>query len=457
MPVNFKKSTGWVTAAGFYFKKSTGWATASAAYIKKTTGWVQVWPSTRTYTFSFGNTVHVGTNGYISLDGGQSTYTISSTVDRVLGILPADLEMNSVRWASSSTRFYVFWRGKRYSVGTDGEIQYEVHFINGQDYALIKLVSFPTSTYSNTAYYVDGSRTGYSAITSGRTVGAEYRVYFGTDAAFATSFTEFGTFTDPVWLSSSSVTSGSNDDGYFTIVANQGESSQAPTSVTASSITSNTVTISWTPPVRESRGMSGIQSYDYSLNSGGSWTSTSTNTSVNLTGLTASTSYTVLVRANNYYFTGTNYGTVTFSTSAQVYNPVVWGAMAAPAFNRLNSSSRLRWGWDNQYPDTGDYAVNDITWEWQYSTSNATTSQSATPTGLIVSGTRPRRTGGGLTVGSFTYDNRVSSLSSDYSAGNPAGANEPVTFNVNPRYLRYRGVVTGTNGITYRSNYSAWV
>jgi hypothetical protein len=62
--------------------------------------------------------------------------------------------------------------------------------------------------------------------------------------------------------------------------------------------------------------MSAIQSYDYSLNFGGSWISTSTNTSVNLTGLTASTSYTVLVRANNYFFTGTNYGSVTFSTSA---------------------------------------------------------------------------------------------------------------------------------------------
>jgi len=310
-------SDTWTTVTDIYVRNNSDtWTQVTAGYVRDDSDtWVQFWPTTRAYTFYLGNTVHIGTNGYIAFDSGQTAFSIVDTIGRVLGILPADLEMNSVRWASSSTRFYVFWRGKRFSVGSDFEIEYEVHFIDGQDYALIKLVSFPTSTYSTTAYYVDGSRTGYSAITS-RAVGGEYRVYFGTTAAFATSFTEFGSSTDPVWLASSSVTSGTNDDGYFTVVANQGASSQAPTSVTASSITATSATISWTAPLRESRGMSAIQSYDYSLNSGGSWTSTSTNTTVNLTGLTASTSYTVLVRANNYFFTGINYGSVTFSTSA---------------------------------------------------------------------------------------------------------------------------------------------
>jgi len=324
MTVHFKKTTGWVAATGVHFKKTTGWVSASAAYIKKTTGWTQVWPGTGlSSTFSFGSTLHIGTNGYIALDSGQSAISISDTVGRVLGILPADLVMNSVRWASSDTRFYVFWRGKRFSGGTDFEIQYEVHFINGQDYALIKLVSFPSSTYAATAYYIDGSRTGNSTITTSRTVGAEYRVYFGTTNAFATSFTEFGTSTHPVWLASSSVTSGSNDDGYFSVLADQGSSSQAPTSVTASSITGTSATVSWTAPVRESTGMSAIQSYDYSTNGGASWTSTGANTSANITGLSGGTSYTVLVRANNYYFTGINYGSVTFSTTSVLTPPSI--------------------------------------------------------------------------------------------------------------------------------------
>lgn len=669
MPAYIKTSSTWRSASQIWVKLSSTWRSVSQGWINVSGTWRQFFGSGNTYTFSFGNTVHIGTNGYISLDGGQSAISISSTVDRVLGILPADLELNSIRYAADSSKFYVFYRGKRFSVGTNFEIEYEVHFTNGQDYALIKLVAFPTSTYSLTGYYVDGSSVGYSRITSTRTVGAEYRVYFGTTAAFATSFTEYGVASHPVWLSQGSVTSGSADDGYITVVANQGASAQAPTSVTASSIGKTTATISWSAITNANAGMSAIQSYDYSINGGSSWTSTSTNTSVSLTGLTASTSYTVLVRANNYFFTGTNYGSVTFdttagpvntvlpslstdttnfssgsiitvsegtwtgansykyeilyasgtpvptnsaaytanasnqytitvsdatapsfyfrakvtgydglsqtgdsviaygvtssrsyivptttisvgtatstgftisgtagpvtsgaryvsiseiyiynssqtltatistglptialstgdwsyvwtggaasttyyakvkvastssdvqefttafsssiTTSAVSYNPVVWGTMNAPAFNRNNSLSRLRWGWNNQNPTSGDYTASNITWEWQYSTANTSTGQGSNPTGLITSGTRPRRTGGGLVVGASSFDNRVSTLSDDYSSpNNIASATEPVTFNTNPRYLRYRAVVVGSDGLTYRSNYSVWV
>lgn len=552
MSAYIKTSSTWRSASQIWVKVSSTWRSVSQGWINVAGTWRQFFSTSRTYTFSFGNTVHIGTNGYISLDGGQSAFGISSTVDRVLGILPADLELNSIRYAADSSKFYVFYRGKRYSVGTNFEIEYEVHFTNGQDYALIKLVAFPTSTYSRTGYYIDGSNTGYSGITATRTVGAEYRVYFDTTAAFATSFTEYGTSTHPVWLSQGSVTAGSADDGYVTVVANQGSSAQAPTSVAESSVTNTTATVSWDAILNVNAGMSAIQSYDYSTNGGSSWTSTSTSTSVSLTGLTANTSYTVLVRANNYFFTGTNYGSVTFSTtnltapgavrnlsstaisagariswdaptsdggsaitkyeitrnasndnpptgwftnstnltydytlSVGTYTiyvravnaigngpassisvtiaapppaPVVWGAMNAPAFDRNNSLSRVRWGWNNQLPTSGDYTESGITWEWQRSTANTDNSQSDSPTGFISGGTRPRRAGGGLTVGGSTYNNRVSSLSSDYSSpGNIAGANEPVPFTTAARYLRYRAVVVGTNGTTYRSNYSAWV
>jgi hypothetical protein len=292
---------------------ATTWSPVLRGFVKTASNaWSQFWPATSlTYTFSFGNTVHVGTNGYISLDTGQGTVNIASTTGRVLGILPADLVMNSVRWAADSSKFYVFWRGRRIS-GTNFEIEYEVHFTDGQDYALIKLVAFPSSTYSSTAYYVNGSRSGRSTVTTTRTVGAEYRVYFGTTAAFSTSFTEYGTSTHPVWLASGSVTAGSLDDGYYSIVASQGASASAPTSVTSSSIGTTSATVSWSAP--SDRGMSAIQSYDYSINGGSSWTSTGLTTSATITGLSSSTSYTVLVRANNYFFTGTNYGSVTFST-----------------------------------------------------------------------------------------------------------------------------------------------
>ena len=330
----------WRTLQKGFMYISGSWRTLQKGFVYANGSWRQLFSAVTTnYTFNFGNTVHIGTNGYISLDSGQSTINIASTTGRVLGILPADLVMNSIRYAADSSKFYMFWRGKRLSGGTDFEIEYEVHFTDGQDYALIKLVAFPSSTYSLTGYYVDGSSTGYSRITSTRTVGAEYRVYFNSTAAFATSFTEFGTSTHAVWLAQSTLTSGSADDGYISIVANQGSSAQAPTSVTASSITNTTATVSWTAPTNANSGMSAIQSYDYSTNGGSSWTSTSTNTSVSLTGLTANTSYTVLVRANNYYFTGTNYGSVTFSTT----NLTVPGPVRNLSSTAISGGARISW------------------------------------------------------------------------------------------------------------------
>ena len=338
---------GWKTLQKGFIYANGAWRTVQKGFVYANGAWRQFFASaTTTYTFSLGNTVHLGTNGYISLDTGQSTSSISSTVGRVLGILPANLVTNSIRWAADSSKFYVFYRGRRSSSATDFEIEYEVHFTDGLNYALIKLVAFPADTYSNTAYYYDGSRTGFSAITSARTVGAEYRVYFGATAAFATSFTEYGVSTHPVWLASSTPTSGTLDTGYFTIVASQGSSAQAPTPISSSSVTGTTATVSWTAPSNANSGMSAIQSYDYSIDSGANWISTGASTSVNLISLTSNTSYTVLVRANNYFFTGTNYASVTFTTANVPGTPTItyssvtatgftatWAATGATTYN----------------------------------------------------------------------------------------------------------------------------
>ena len=401
MPAYIKNSSTWGSVSQIWVKVSSTWRSVSQGWINVSGTWRQFFATTRTYTFYLGNTVHIGTNGYISLDSGQSTYLISSTVDRVLGILPADLQLNSIRYAADSSKFYVFYRGKRLSGGTDFEIEYEVHFTNGQDYALVKLVAFPTSTYSLTGYYVDGSSTGYSRITATRTVGAEYRVYFGTTSAFATTFTEYGVSTHPVWLAQSTLTSGSADDGYITVVANQGASAQAPTSVAASSITGTTATISWDAITNANAGMSAIQSYNYSINSGGSWSSTGSGTSVNLTGLTGNTSYTVLVRANNYFFTGTNYGSVTFTTASVPGTPTItfssvtataftatWSATGATTYNvdafRSVSGAALTDSGGFTYPRSGTSATTAT-----FTGLNGTLSHSVSVAGVNSGGTGP--------------------------------------------------------------------
>lgn len=193
------------------------------------------------------------------------------------------------------------------------------------------------------------------------------------------------------------------------------------------------------------------------------WSTTSINSTtrtgtISISNLTASTTYNIKMRVKNSddLYSGEVETSVTTNASTPVYSPVVWGSMTAPAFSRNNSLSRLRWGWNDQLPSSGDYTSSNIKWRVQYSTSNASTGQTASPTGLISTIVKNRRTGGGLTVDT-TYDNRVSSLSSDYSTGNPTATGEPVTFSTAARYLRYRGEVVGSDGTTYVSNYSNWV
>jgi hypothetical protein len=400
--------------------------------------WRQFFSSaTTTYTFFLGNTVHIGTNGYISFDSGQDTSDISATVGRVLGILPADLVTNSIRWAADDSTFYVFYRGRRVT-GSDFEIEYEVHFTNGLNYALIKLVAFPTDTYSNTAYYYNGSRTGFSAITSARTVGAEYRVYFGATAAFATSFTEFGVSTHPVWLASSTPTSGTLGTGYFTIVANQGGSPSAPTSIAASSITGTTATVSWGVPT--DRGMSAIQSYAYSTNGGGSWSSTGSGTSVNLIGLTGNTSYTVLVRATNYFFTGTNYASVTFTTASVPGTPTItfssvtataftatWSASGATTYNvdafRSVSGAALTDTGGFTYPRNGTAATSAT-----FTGLNGTLSHSVSVAGVNSGGTGPTFSASLIGTPAVTFGTNTSSASG--FSGSVSNYNSAYTYSI---------------------------
>ena len=86
---------------GLYIKTSSGaWSPAVVARVKTaastwspvlrgfvktaSNAWSQFWPAgANAYTFSFGNTVYIGTNGYIALDSGQSTTSIASTTGRV--------------------------------------------------------------------------------------------------------------------------------------------------------------------------------------------------------------------------------------------------------------------------------------------------------------------------------------------------------------------------------------
>ena len=154
------------------------------------------------------------------------------------------------------------------------------------------------------------------SVTSDRATSLEYRL--GTTGDFTSfsgsSFTLSNlspstAYTVQVRGSNSAGSSSIGSKAFTTLAAVQKPS--APT-VSASSITQTTATLSWT---------GSATSWEWRLGTTGTWTS-STTASRNLTGLTASTSYTFQVRGINSAGTGA-IGQTIFTTSAIVVTPTL--------------------------------------------------------------------------------------------------------------------------------------
>jgi len=286
----------------------------------------QFFSSSNPYTFNFGNTLYIGTNGYIGFDQSSTATSITSVVGRALGFLPNDLVQDYLSYAAGTSYWYILWQGHRYSGSTGtAELKVEIWFPNNANYAYLAYTfgSSVTGTLvsSPIGYYYNGS---YVNSVSGISSGSQALINFNSTSDTVSSFlfspkgNSWGG-----WITltgSAGITGGSTDDGYYTMPTFQSYSPSAPTSVTNSSVANTTATVSWSAPT--DNGGSQIVSYDYSLNSGSTWTSSgftgsTPNTSVNLTGLSGGTSYTVYVRANNYGgSTGTNYGSTSFTTTS---------------------------------------------------------------------------------------------------------------------------------------------
>jgi hypothetical protein len=86
-----------------------------------------------------------------------------------------------------------------------------------------------------------------------------------------------------------------------------------------------------------------ILSYDWSTDQS-NWTNTGLTTSASVTGLSSGTQYTVYIRASNHFFTGTSYGSTTFTTTAAVI-PTVTDVTASSI---TSSGATISWTSTNQ-------------------------------------------------------------------------------------------------------------
>jgi YD repeat-containing protein len=130
----------------------------------------------------------------------------------------------------------------------------------------------------------------------------------------------------------------------------------SPVTVTFSSITTTSAVVSWTG----SSDNVGVTSYEYSKNGGSTWTNNGPSLSVTLTGLTASTAYTVLVHAKD----AANNTSANTSGSFTTLAPPDTSPPSAPGVptisNLAATSARATWtvATDNVAVTAYEYSLN---------------------------------------------------------------------------------------------------
>ena len=212
-----------LTAGRLYYIYVTPFTGSAGSTEANATGYAGITANITTqgesdYSFAFGNNLHVGTNGYISLDSGNVSDAISSTTGRVIGILPGDLYQStptSIWYWSDTTQFVIRWEGYHYNQ-TSNLREYEIVFDVNQNYATVYAINVANTTEGTSAYVKDGvTKASYVAAL---TTGAWRQVYFDGVTTPSTMFGPYVTTSKSVMKQVVGLTSGTQDQGYTTIV-----------------------------------------------------------------------------------------------------------------------------------------------------------------------------------------------------------------------------------------------
>lgn len=278
------------------------------------------------YTFSSGDIIYVGTNGYISFENANSAYDITSTVGKVIGFLPNDLIQDYISYAAvrhlGDDYFLILWQGHFIGQSSTANLKVEFWFQNNQQYGFAKYsITNPLSPIVSrpAGFYDDGVKVspGSTSIVNGDDINWWFNA--NSNTLVLHDFSYKGNFWSG-WYTltgSSGITGGNTDDGYYTMQTFLPSAPSAPRNVGASNISNNAAVISWAEPA--SNGSTNyITSYDYSVNNG-PWISNAGNLSVSITsGLNNNGgSNTIRIRANNESgITSVSYGSVTFNTTS---------------------------------------------------------------------------------------------------------------------------------------------
>jgi uncharacterized repeat protein (TIGR02543 family) len=209
------------------FTGDTGSTEANAKGYKGETANITT-QSEADYTFAFGNTLYVGTNGYIGLDSGSSSDGISSTNGRVIGVLPGDLYQDtttSVWYWSDTNQFIIRWEGYHYNQPSNLR-QYEIVFNKNNNYASVYGINVANTSEGTEAYVKNGiAQTSY---TTPMGTGSWRYVYFDGITNPTSQFGPYVSKSKSVMKQVTGLTSGTQDQGYTAITTSVNQN-QTPT------------------------------------------------------------------------------------------------------------------------------------------------------------------------------------------------------------------------------------
>jgi hypothetical protein len=291
-----------------------------------TSGYTSSGTVTSTYTFNFGNTLYVGSNGYIGLDNGGSTAG-SAGAGRNISIWNQDLVQYSLQEYSDSSNYHLFFKSYRYQsplVQTAANaLDYQIKFYTNQPYCDVYLVRVGSSVpiYSTSPGYYSNGLSGGTGVPGPFVwgVGSVLRVYFnGTLGSFSAG-SPWSAISAGLWKN---ITTSQIDDSFTSVVTSANQSAPFPSNTSLPTLTTNTGNFSVGSVITINAGTwSNTNSYTYELLYGTatpvSDTSTSTKTLVNTNQYTISDGD---AASPSYYFRGRVTG---FAESGQIGNSTI--------------------------------------------------------------------------------------------------------------------------------------
>jgi hypothetical protein len=194
---------------------------------------------TSAYSFAFGNTLYVGSNGYIGLDNGGSVAGTAGN-GRTLNIWNEDLVQYRLQEYSDSSNYYLYFRSYRYQSplvqSAINALDYQIKFYTGQPYCDVYLVRKGSSvpTYiDNPGYYSNGlfNTSGFSGTF---TAGSVLRIYFNGTTPANTSAASWTSISDSVWKD---ITTAQIDDSFTTVVTSANQQAPILNAPTITSVT----------------------------------------------------------------------------------------------------------------------------------------------------------------------------------------------------------------------------